>query len=235
MRLRIALHFACPDAVRYDRRRPEPRWKLVFAHLRANFSFGEAESERLARLVAVVLDNWDARRTRGLENRRLKLLESQGYQCNCCHLSFADPERICREEAAALAGESDPFKPYFDGDGVAATMEPQVDHIHVVSRDGTNQSDNLQVLCALCNQGKADNSGVRIVREWEFGHLPIAQVPRGHRMSLLYYRLKMDDFRCTRCQSETNELSVRLVRNDGLVTLTNLRAICYRCLEKGGR
>ncbi|MDT4850723.1 HNH endonuclease [compost metagenome] len=109
-------------------------------------------------------------------------------------------------------------------------MSPEVDHIMAVSKDGTNQSDNLQVLCALCNRGKGDGGGVRSTSELRYCHLPIEDVPRGHRMALLYYRLAMDKFTCTACGSKDKELTVRMDRSRGLVTLTNLRSICYACI-----
>lgn len=231
MRLRVAMHLSCPAAVDYDSLRTEPRWAVIQAHLRQHFPFTDEESERVARLVATVLDDWDARRQRGLELRRSKLLERQGYRCASCRLHFADSTRVSREEAAALSDTADPFKPYFDGNGVQAAMAPEVDHITVVSKDGTNRSENLQILCALCNQGKGDSSGVRSSRELQYCYMPIEEIPRGHRMSLLYYRLKMDRSTCASCGSQRDELTVRMERDGGLITLTNLRSICYSCLS----
>lgn len=230
MRLRIALHLACPEAVNYDSKRSEPRWALVQSYLEENFLFSNDETEHIARLVSQVLDEWDIQRVRGLETRRPKLLERQKYRCACCHLDFSDRDRIFREEEESLLGISDPYKPYFDGTGVVAAMSPQVDHISVVSRDGTNFSDNLQVLCGMCNLGKGDGTGVRSSTELEYSHFQVKSIPRGHRIGLFYYRLKMDGFSCSSCGSINHELTIRMVRPKGLNVLTNLKSICYSCL-----
>jgi len=231
MRLRVALHFSCPDAVDYDHKRPEPRWALIKKYIEECFTFEPNETERISRLVATVLDEWDVKRVHGLATRRSKLLERQNHRCASCHIDFLSKARVNEEELESLEGTSDAFKPYFDGNGVADAMRPEVDHISVVSRDGTNLSDNLQILCGLCNQGKSDGTGVRTSRELEYCHQPIAEIPRGHRMALLYYRLKLDRFICTNCESTSNELTIRMEREKGLVILTNLRSICYRCLN----
>ncbi len=231
MRLRVALHLACPSAVHYDRRRPEARWALIQEHLIDNFNFDLDDTEDLARLVASVLDDWDVERGRGIDARRAKLLERQNYRCASCHLDFSDQNRIAEEEERALKGTSDPFKPYFDGDGVRDFMSPEVDHIAAVSKDGTNLSDNLQVLCTLCNRGKGDGSGIGPVRELTYCHLPVEGIPRGHLMALFYNRLTIDKYKCTSCGSLDKELTVRLLRSSGLLALTNLRSICYKCID----
>jgi hypothetical protein len=232
MRLRVALHFACPSAIVFDNGKTTlTRWGIIKKYILNNFTFTEEEAEKVSRLVAKVLDDWDISRKRGLQNNKFKLLENQKYLCACCHLSFSDKDRITLEESLALSESSDPYKPYFDETSLDS-MLPQVDHKTVVSKDGTNQTDNLQVLCGLCNLGKGANSGIRPSKELEYGHLPIADIPRSHRMNLIYYRIMMDNCICNNCKSNINELSIRKIHDEGLIVLTNLQAVCYQCIQK---
>jgi 5-methylcytosine-specific restriction endonuclease McrA len=57
---------------------------------------------------------------------RFEILKRDNYRCQMCGATAKD----------------------------GATLE--IDHIHPVSKGGTNQSDNLQVLCRDCNAGKSD-------------------------------------------------------------------------------
>ncbi len=234
LRLRVALHFSPPEAIEFSPERPESRNVLIEEYIRSHFSFPSDSVGKLARSVAVVLDNWDANRKPGLGGRRHRLLEKQGNRCNSCKLPLNDTDRINIEEDRSLEGTSDPFKPYFDGGGVEDSMRPVVDHIAVVSKDGTNLPDNLQVLCTLCNTGKGDSSGIRASKELEHSCREVNSIPRGHRMRMMYYRMQMDKFRCVTCNSDKNELTIRKVRVQGAFILTNLITVCYQCLDAQG-
>ena len=232
IRLRTALHLSCPEAVAYDHSRPEPRWVIISRFIEDNFPFTKSESETLARLASSVLDDWDVNRVSSKVGKRNMLLDRQGYRCACCKLDFKNKTRVEEEELRALGGYGDPYKPYFDGDSVTAYMSPVVDHIFAVSREGTNRSDNLQILCRLCNEGKSDGSGIPSSRELNYSHLPLELVPRSHFISDFYYRLFMDEFKCSVCDSNSEELTMRLDRPTGLFILTNLRTVCHQCSNR---
>jgi len=57
---------------------------------------------------------------------RFEILKRDDYRCQMCGVTAKD----------------------------GATLE--IDHIHPVSKGGTNEPDNLQVLCRDCNAGKSD-------------------------------------------------------------------------------
>jgi 5-methylcytosine-specific restriction endonuclease McrA len=94
------------------------------------------------------IDRWRELQRIGAENRRARKIKAEG--------------RITRSDVLAL----------FDSQkGLCAARDCcvkldkgfHVDHIIPLSRNGTNQPDNTQLLCAPCNQSK--NS--KTMREWE--------------------------------------------------------------------
>ena len=65
---------------------------------------------------------------------RNEILERNGFTCQLC---------------GAGAGDSDPFNP-------DRKVRLHVDHIKPISQGGTDDKDNLRVLCSSCNQGRAN-------------------------------------------------------------------------------
>jgi hypothetical protein len=230
-RLRIALHLCPPSAIDFNPRQERSRKSLISAHLKEAFRVPSETAERLAMIVATVLDAWDAPRSARVGSLRDHLLAKQGGCCAACKMPFTTA-RIAQEEKRALAGQSDPFKPYFDGDSVTERMAPAVDHLVAISKDGTNLVENLQILCTLCNQGKSDGLGISVIKEREYAAKSVDKIADFHKMQLLYYRLSMDKFSCTACNKKDNEMTVDVVIETGPIILTNLRSICYHCRDK---
>lgn len=105
----------------------------------------------------------------------------------------------------------------------------EVDHVEAVSALGTNVVDNLQLLCRLCNRGKADGLGVDVRHEAKFAGTTIDMVPVSHRARMLYYVIVRDRSRCCACESGTDELTVRPIVPSGGYLRSNLRALCVDC------
>lgn len=65
---------------------------------------------------------------------RNEILERNGFTCQCCGVGPGDSDPIRPERKARL----------------------QIDHIKPVTQGGTNEPDNLRVLCTACNQSKSN-------------------------------------------------------------------------------
>lgn len=84
-------------------------------------------------------------------------LAAQGYRCGHCGLAFCDEdladEGITSPHGARGAPKRDPLKPHWHAD---RWRVPTMDHHWPVSMYGSNDAQNLRVLCKACNTGKAD-------------------------------------------------------------------------------
>ncbi|OGW37209.1 MAG: hypothetical protein A2Y97_11580 [Nitrospirae bacterium RBG_13_39_12] len=65
---------------------------------------------------------------------RNEILERNGFTCQLC---------------GAGPGDRDPFNPN-------RKLRLHIDHIVPISQGGSNDKDNLRVLCSVCNQGRAN-------------------------------------------------------------------------------
>ncbi|NTU42625.1 MAG: HNH endonuclease [Nitrospirales bacterium] len=65
---------------------------------------------------------------------RNEILERNGFTCQLC---------------GAGPGDTDPFNPH-------RKVRLHIDHIVPISQGGTDEKDNLRVLCSVCNQGRAN-------------------------------------------------------------------------------
>ena len=66
--------------------------------------------------------------------RRNQILERNGYTCQLC---------------GAASGDPDPFN-------FNRKLRMHVDHITPLSQGGSDDNDNLRVLCSTCNQGRSN-------------------------------------------------------------------------------
>ena len=93
---------------------------------RHNLKPGEYILESLDRVPAV---------SRGISPQlRNEILERNGFTCQLCGLG---------------AGDIDPFN-------TNRIVRLHVDHVTPVSQGGSEERDNLRVLCSACNQGRAN-------------------------------------------------------------------------------
>lgn len=219
LRLRLAMHLSPREAIDYDRANPVPRWRLIREHLVATFGRDSDRSERLARDVAVVLDNWERQRD-DVGRHRAFLMSRDGPWCATCRVPFIGGPPVTLDRR-------DEYKPYYTSPDELLT--PEVDHVDAISGLGTNDVENLQLLCRLCNAGKSDGLGVEVRMEARSAGTPIGDVPAAHRARMLYYVIQRDARRCAQCGSGTAELTVRPLVPGGGYLRSNLQAVCVGC------
>jgi len=215
LRLRLAMHLAPADAIRYDPGNPRPRHKLIHEYLTHDLSCGGVSVERLARDVAIVLDRWDERRIARREHLEV-LLRRQGNRCNHCGLVFS---AVLRDRSP------NPLKPYHDDIGTLA--EPEVDHVEPIAGFGTNDVSNLQVLCRFCNLGKGHRATVDEWTEAKYAATPYDEIPLGH-VAAMHFAVLLRDNRVCQVSRKTlaeSELTVALRRPRGAYVRTNLMCV----------
>lgn len=223
VRLRVALHFAPINAIRYDRLNPRPRHILVREYLEQEFGRSGLIVEQLARDIARVLDDWEVSRER-VSGHLEGLLRSQRGRCKHCGVVLWP-----RPVTQAI---QDPYKPYSEAPDELLVAE--VDHIDPISGFGTNREENLQALCRLCNMGKGDGLGVSLREEVRYAAEPIDTIPLSHRVRMLYYVIERCERSSLRPQpgAEYAELTIRPIRNSGGYVRSNLQAIAVNACDK---
>jgi hypothetical protein len=225
LRLRLALHLAPPNAIDYSPSNPVPRWMLIEQHLVSNLNRSASEVTFLAKEVAATLKSWQEDR-QAVNQFRDALLAINGDLCRCCRVEFG-------ASSAMSVVTSDPYKPYYAKDPSSPMNRATVDHIVPVSGFGSNDMDNLQLLCELCNKGKGALEPPLLKHEALYAARPIGEIPWWHRAKLLYFTLEAYSFSCSSCGADTSELTIRKIVTKGAIVSTNLRSACYIC-EKSG-
>ncbi|MFD6677804.1 HNH endonuclease [Rhodococcus zopfii] len=218
LKLRLALHLAPREAISYDRGNPIPRVTLIRDHLSARLDREADGLDELARAIALVLDNWERGRESVTAQRRF-LIRRDGNRCRHCKVKFGTVPQSVQEQ--------DEYKPYFHSP--EELLSPEVDHIDAISAMGTNNLDNLQLLCRLCNAGKGDGLGLSVGEEMKYAGDLIEDVPVFHRGRLLYYVLERGGAECVLCGATDDELTMRPVVHGGALCRTNLMPVCVTC------
>ncbi|WP_435317957.1 HNH endonuclease [Haloarchaeobius sp. TZWSO28] len=167
--------------------------------------------------VASLLRNLQGGSSGAAEWKRSELLIDQQHQCAHCRAPLDRvPETMRR---------GDVFKPYSDEIG----PHPETDHVEPASWFGTDDIENLQVLCQLCNRAKSDDRGLNSKMEFEYATTPLEEIPAGHRARVLYYTIEESDSKCAECGSTDRELTVRPVTGGLTYARINLRVLCVMC------
>jgi 5-methylcytosine-specific restriction endonuclease McrA len=232
-RLRLAMSLAPRAAIDHRSTDRTSRRDKVFAHLQNTLGLGEQESEILASVITRTLESWLTPREH-VNRFKEALRRRDGNYCRACGLNFS---RLEDNRSVQLKDEFKRHWSHLDRFGRST-----VDHKQPVSKFGTNDLSNLQLLCFWCNQGKADESPPLLKHELHHcGLFPRADdtgalTPQelAHLSKLFYWTLKRSSFACAQCSSvasEEVELTIRLVSSHGLFVLSNLTARCFGCVD----
>lgn len=218
-KLYLAAHLSPRNALQYDNTNPTPRYELIREYLREEYDLQGDDIETLSRRIQKLLDAWESDRN-NVTNYRQRLLSEQDGRCASCNVEF--------NSVPETAQMDDHYKPYLDKS--SQRTSPEVDHISSVSTFGTNEYENLQALCRLCNHGKGKGLGVDPVKEIEHAGKSIGDAPWSHRASMMYFVLERDEFTCNECSESDHELTVRPISESGGYLRSNLKTICVECL-----
>ena len=210
----VAVQLAPRAAISYEPTNPTPRWRLVDDYLREMADLDIVERNRVARLVATVLD-------RASTGRGRRLLEPDwAAACGLCRLSFrSNPDSVRTR---------DPYKPVWQAP--EELCRPEVDHVVPISGIGQHEFHNLQVICRACNMAKGSGLIVDPDAEIRYAGVEVASIPRIHLFRLLQWLIQQRRGACARCKDATSELTMRPTHSDGSISRANLELRCYGCV-----
>ncbi|MCV7068892.1 HNH endonuclease [Mycolicibacterium farcinogenes] len=229
VRLRIALSLCPTSALVHRKSERTSRAEKIRDHMVRHQLVDVEDAERLASIVDEVVDNWLTARI-NVAGFKAALVDRDGSLCNACHVDLDQPAT-----AAISVARQDPYKLTWVHPEKA--IYATVDHKVPVSKFGTNDMANLELLCRYCNEGKDDGSPLLLKHEVELAavlpceSLATAQGLVSKSAHLVYRVLKRDSFSCSACGDSNSELTVRKNCADGLAVMSNLSSICYGCLD----
>lgn len=106
----------------------------------------------------------------------------------------------------------------------------EVDHIHPLAHGGTNELNNLQLLCGFCNSAKRDRLTLFDVgaEGVEIKHPKLGRVVLSSRFLVVRVLVGAQCFKCG-CHAFQKELTIAPISLIGEVNPANVSATCYDC------
>lgn len=230
VRLRVALSLCPVDALTHQRSDRVSRVDKIRRYMVAEGLVPANLAPQLAQAVDRTLDAWQVERE-NVATFRSRLLARDGSRCNSCRVDF--DKSVDKVESVRTR---DPYKLVWVNP--ERNLQPTVDHREPVSKFGTNELDNLWLLCRFCNAGKGDESPLLLKHELLFA----AELPWNgkdcppenlfaHSSRLAYRVLARHGFACRDCGGKNHELTFRKERLSGLAVMSNLVSVCVQCAQ----
>ena len=237
IKLKVALHLSPPSAIDYESGKKKKRWQLIKEYVTNYLEFDENSetTDNICKQASKILQKWNTKRRPGkttFESQRDNLLRKCGNKCSNCNVSFS-PQRLQKEITKYENGKLDEYKSFYNEKQKDPTyyLHPEIDHINPISSYGDERTENKTILCKLCNQGKTDGSQLSIRKEFDLANKSIQDVNVHDRHRLFYLCTYIHNKKCTICGT-SNEITIRKIIETGPLVLTNLKVICYTCLEQ---
>ena len=209
----VAIQLAPREAIAYATSNPVPRWKLIGQYLQEQFTIGTMECERVARIVAYTLDTADT------ERGQLELSVDSAMDCAICHLSFLQtPESV---------NLRDSLKPIWRAP--VELTRPEVDHIIPVSSLGSDEFENLQVICRACNMAKGSGLTIDPSAEIAWSAADSDSIPRIHLFRILQWLIQYGGNGCSSCGKSDSELTMVRKHVNSPIVRSALVVSCYGC------
>lgn len=220
LHLRLAIHLSPTAAIDYDPMGRRSRASFIEEYMIDTLGFDpdHPDVHPIAQRVATLLDQWERGSSGGSDWQKTELLRNQEFRCAHCHAPLDD--------IPLTLSHDDPYKPY--GSGIGHRTE--VDHVQASSLFGSDDLENLQATCQLCNRAKNNDLTIPIETEFKHATSDITDVPEFYRARMVYHVIKQGNRECARCREQEHELTVRPVHTNGPYVRSNMAPVCVSCL-----